>query len=438
MPQRLIPERTVNEWVDYIQTLHHREIELSLERVNAVYRRLYPQGLTCKVISVAGTNCKGSTAEIISSIYHQAGFKVGKFSSPHLIEFGERYCINGVNASDQALLDAFVNIEQARDEIPITYFEFGALLAIELFSAANVDVAVMEVGLGGRLDAINILDADVALITSISIDHTAWLGNTIELIAGEKAGIARPERPCIVGIRQPASSITGHCNKINADLQVLGQSFDYQFKDGDQSWSWRSEQTTRELVQLPLPFSQAGVQLSNAAIAIQAIESLNAHLPVDNQAIVDGIEKASILARCQVFNEQPLSILDVAHNESSVQRLRSFVDQKIITQNKQNAKVYAVCGMLQDKEVAKSLACLNDLITHWHFATINNERGAPADYLQNELNSVVGSSSKVIETHTYVVEAYEEVLKVLTDDDILIVFGSFFVAGDILNVIAKR
>jgi len=151
MQQRLIPERTINEWVDYIQTVHHREIELSLERVNEVYRRLYPQGLDCKVISVAGTNGKGSTAEIIASIYHQAGYSVGKFSSPHLVEFGERYSINGANASKQALLDAFNKIEQARAEIPITYFEFGALLAIELFSSANVDVAVMEVGLGGRL-----------------------------------------------------------------------------------------------------------------------------------------------------------------------------------------------------------------------------------------------------------------------------------------------
>ena len=438
MQQRLIPQRTVNEWVDYIQTLHHREIELSLERVNQVYRRLYPQGLNYKVISVAGTNGKGSTAEIIASIYNQSGFKVGKFSSPHLIEFGERYCINGHNASDRALMDAFTKIEQARADIPITYFEFGALLAIELFSTARVDVAVMEVGLGGRLDAINILDADVSLITSISIDHTAWLGDTVELIAREKVGIARSRKPCIVGIREPAKSIVGHCKNIDADLNILGQEFDYQAEDDDQSWSWRSKQTSRELTQLPLPFSQSGVQLSNAAIAIQAIESLSEFLFVDNQAIADGLEKAKILARCQIFNKSPLSILDVAHNESSVQRLRFFIDRQLALQSKQRVKVFAICGMLQDKEIAKSLSCLDGLVTDWHFATINNERGASADYLQNQLNSISDMSTKAITKHECVVKAYEEVLKMLTDEDILIVFGSFFVAGDILNIIAKH
>ena len=298
MQQRLIPDRTVSEWVDYIQTLHHSEIELGLERVSKVYRRLYPEGMPCKVISVAGTNGKGSTAEVIASIYHQAGYKVGKFSSPHLIDFGERYLINGDNASDQALLDAFVKIEQARADIPITYFEFGALLAVELFSAAKVDIAVMEVGLGGRLDAINMLDADIALIASISIDHTAWLGNSIEKIAHEKVGIARSASPCVVGIRQPAQSIIDYCDEIKSDLQVLGQSFDYQFEEGANQWSWQSNQSSRNLTQLPLPFSQNGVQLSNAAIAIQAVDLLNDALLVSDQSIVKGVAQASILGRC--------------------------------------------------------------------------------------------------------------------------------------------
>jgi len=439
MQQRLIPQRTVNEWVDYIQTLHHREIELSLERVNQVYRRLYPQGLDYKIISIAGTNGKGSTAELIASIYNQSGAKVGKFSSPHLIEFGERYCVNGNNAKGEALIDAFIKIEQARAEIPITYFEFGALLAIELFSAANVDVAVMEVGLGGRLDAINILDADVSLITSISIDHTAWLGDTVDLIAREKVGIARSNKPCVVGIRQPSQSIVDHCQNISADLHTLGQGFDYQTSEVDaQSWSWHSKRTNRQLTQLPLPFSQDGVQLSNAAIAIEAIDSLREYLPVENQAIFNGLRKAKILARCQIFNQSPLSILDVAHNESSVQRLRFFIDRQMAFKNKPASKVYAVCGMLQDKEVAKSLACLDGLVSDWHFATIDNERGATADYLQSQLSSVSDITAKVIVKYECVVKAYEEVLKVLTDDDILIVFGSFFVAGDILKVIAKH
>lgn len=443
MQKRHIPDRTVSEWVDYIQTLHHSEIELGIERVAKVYRRLYPDGMPCKVISVAGTNGKGSTAEIIASIYHQAGYKVGKFSSPHLIDFGERYLINGANASDQALLDAFVKIEQARADIPITYFEFGALLAVELFCEAKVDVAVMEVGLGGRLDAINMLDADVALITSISIDHTAWLGNTIEKIAYEKAGIAREASPCVVGIREPAQSIIDYCDEIKSDLQVLGQSFDYQFDKCSNQWSWQSNQSTssqidRHLTQLPLPFSQAGVQLSNAAIAIQAVNLLNDGLLVSDQSIVDGIAKASIQGRCQIFSQKPLTILDVAHNESSVQRLREFVDGQRINKNIQQARVYALCGMLKDKEVAQSLACMTGLVEHWHLATIYNERGADAHYLQEQLNSVDTKSNKTISLHDSVNIAYNDVLKIVKPDDILIVFGSFFVVGDILKATNKH
>ena len=441
-----VHDRTVEQWVDYIQTLHHREIELSLDRVARVYKRLYPDGLTCKIISVAGTNGKGSTAEIIASIYHQAGYKVGKFSSPHLLDFTERYSLNSENVSEAALLDAFAKIEQVRADIPITYFEFGALLAIEIFSSAEVDVAVMEVGLGGRLDAINILDADVALITSISIDHTAWLGDTIELIAAEKAGIARTDKPCIVGMRTPANSIVNHCNAIKAQLHTVGQGFDFILGDDDQSWSWFSNETERQLSQIPLPFSQAGVQLSNAAIAIQAVDLLNESLAVTDHAIVSGIDKASILARCQIINDQPLTILDVAHNQASVKRLRQFVDRQITAKSIHNGKVYAVCGMLQDKEIQQSLACLFDLVDYWHLASINNERGADADHLHSQLVNVSKEEQNIdltfdqanVTKHENVIKAYEKLSKMVTHDDILIVFGSFFVAGDILSFLNKQ
>ncbi len=452
MHQHLIPNRTVNEWVDYIQTLHHREIELSLERVAQVYRRLYPDGMKCTVITVAGTNGKGSTCEIIASIYKQSGYKVGKFSSPHLVCFGERYAINGENATDQALLDAFTKIEQARNEIPITFFEFGTLLAIELFCVAEVDVAVMEVGLGGRLDAINILDADVALITSISIDHTAWLGDNINDIAREKVGIARAKKPCVVGMRQPADSIVEHCDDIGANLHILGQAFDYQtFIEGEvgfdeDAWSWQSKETERFLPNLPLPFSQGGEQVSNAAIAIAAVDLLEKQLPVENESFVKGLEKAQILARCQLIERAgfPKIILDVAHNESSVQRLRWFVEKyvtKCVQQPsfqqavyEQTPMVYALCGMLQDKEIKKSLACLDGLVHSWHFATINNERGATAAYLQQQSEHL---SSDSVVLYDSVVEAYQKITEIIDENDILIVFGSFFVAGDILRLIEQ-
>ena len=434
-------ERSVQQWVDYIQTLHHREIELSLDRVRQVYQRLYPLGMSCKVITVAGTNGKGSTAEIIASIYAQSGCRVGKFSSPHLVDFAERYSINGSNVSNQALLDAFVKIEQARAEIPITFFEFGALLAIELFSAAEVDIAVMEVGLGGRLDAINIIDADVAIITSISIDHTAWLGNTVEEIGREKAGIARANRPCIVGIKQPPQSIIEYCAEIGANMQLLGRDFDYQEStEVTDSWFWSSAVLDKELGNLPLPFSQAGVQLSNASLAIHAVSLLNDELAVTDEQFAKGIEAASILARCQVVSESPLLILDVAHNESSMTRLRTFVDQKIASKGgRTDTTVYAVCGMLQDKEISKSLSCFLGLVDHWSFVTIDNERGASAEYLSSVFNEVSANEPSSVSVNTYdkIAEAYYQVSKELTSNDILVVFGSFFVAGDILKLINK-
>ncbi|NNC99629.1 MAG: bifunctional folylpolyglutamate synthase/dihydrofolate synthase, partial [Gammaproteobacteria bacterium] len=198
---------TLTEWVEYIQTLHHREIDMSLERVREVYRRMYPGGVDFRIINIAGTNGKGSTAELIASIYCNAGLKVGKFTSPHISRFNERYNLNREDVDDDSLLAAFVRVEQAREVTRLTFFEFGTLLAIELFSRAGVDMGVMEVGLGGRLDAVNILDPDLAVVTSISFDHMAWLGNSLEQIGREKIAIARPRKPCVIGMPHPPESM---------------------------------------------------------------------------------------------------------------------------------------------------------------------------------------------------------------------------------------
>jgi len=435
--------RTLEQWIEYIQTLHFSEIELGLERVQSVYRRLYPKGLACKVISVAGTNGKGSTSELLSSIYHQSGYKVGKFTSPHLIEFGERYSLNGRNANEAQLLSAFEKIEAARGDVPITFFEFSALLAIELFSAEKVDVAVMEVGLGGRLDAVNIVDADVAIITSISIDHTAWLGNTVEVIAREKAGIARENKPCVVGIAETPKSIIEHCAQIGAQLNVVGQDFDYQTQEAEaEHWSWSSNAI--EFTDLPLPFGQKGVQLSNASLAIQAVKLLSKDLPINQDGIRKGLKEACILARCQVLSDQPLIVLDVAHNESSVCRLREFVERRLSkdvgadNREQASAKIYAVCGMLKDKEIAKSLSVLTPTVDQWFLADIDNERGASATQLQEQLTLACNDLSNInhpkVHCSTKIVDAYDAALKTLNKQDTLIVFGSFFVAGDILQL----
>lgn len=429
--------RSLSEWVEYVQTLHSREIELSLERVRSVYLRLYPDGFKPKVISIAGTNGKGSCAELISSIYASAGYKVGKFTSPHLIDFSERYVINGQQVSEVALLKAFEKIEQIRTDIGITFFEFGALLAIELFANAKVDIAVMEVGLGGRLDAINILDADLAVITSISKDHTAWLGDTVEKIGYEKVGIARAGNPCVVGIEQPPQSILDHCENIGAQVHYIGRDFSYTHNEsGSNDWQWQSSRSV--VKQLPRPFDQTDVQLSNASVCLHAISLLEESLPVSEKALRAGLQRATLLARCQILSVEPLIILDVAHNQRSVERLRDFI-------LKQNVKgrVFGICGMLKDKEVRDSLAVLVDVVDRWHLATIDHARGASSGYMQTQLREALMKLSLSqgdirglnIDCYDNVIKAFETVEQRLEVDDCLVVFGSFFVAGDILQFV---
>jgi dihydrofolate synthase/folylpolyglutamate synthase len=425
-------ERSLAEWVDYIQTLHYREIELSLERVREVYLRLYPESVSYPVITVAGTNGKGSTAEVMASILRSSNYKVGKFTSPHLVDFKERYNIAGKDVDDQSLLASFKKIEAVRADTPITFFEFGALLAIDLFAVAEVDIAIMEVGLGGRLDAINILDADVSIITSIAIDHVAWLGDTIEKIAAEKVRVARATKPCVVGIANPPAAIESHLTDIGAQMLNIETQFSYQYEEHEKHWSWSSDDARFNA--LPLPFSQAGVQLSNASCALMALTQFHDRLPVTESAVRQGLQNAQLQARCQVLLSSPTVVLDVSHNESSIKRLNQFV-------RNQNCKgrVYAVVGMLQDKEIGVSLSHLADTVNEWHFASINSERGASASFVASQLSvQLPDADLKVSNTYNHVESAFDAVYQVLKSDDLLLVFGSFYIAGDILAHVRAR
>lgn len=428
-------QMNVSQWVDYIQTLHLREIELSLERVREVYLRMHPMGMQCKIISLSGTNGKGSTAELCASIYRQAGYKVGKFTSPHLVNFNERINLSGVPVSDDLLLASFIRIEQSRKEVPITFFEFGTLLAIDIFERSEVDIAIMEVGLGGRLDSVNILDADVAITTSLAIDHTSWLGDTIEQIAFEKAGIARTGKPFVLGVEAPPETLLLHAQDIGADVQTIGHDFTFKHNEQSQRWCWHSS-TGEEYSSLPLPFRQAGVQISNCSLAIQAITQLQAELPVTQQQLVSGISAAQLVGRCQVIQHKPLIVVDVSHNEASVRRLAEFLDAKFI--KKTNSKLLAVCGMLKDKEIAVSLAQLAPMIDQWHTATIHNERGANSLEVAQKINEVEVSDllKHDVICHDSVELAYDQALSTLTEGDCLVVFGSFHIVGDILTHIA--
>lgn len=431
--------RSLAQWVDYIQTLHHREIELSLERVRDVFLRMYPNGLPYKVISLSGTNGKGSTAELLASIYNQAGYIVGKFTSPHLVHFNERFNLNGEPVDDQSLLSAFERVEASREDTPITFFEYGTLLAIDLFAVREVDVAIMEVGLGGRLDSVNIIDADLAIVTSISIDHTRWLGDSIEEIGFEKVAIARKGRPLVLGLRNPPASMLNYASVLPAQLSKLGQHFDYSNLGSGDTWQWSSAEMTID--DLPLPFRQQGVQLSNCSSALEAVRLMSNDLPIDTESICRGIKNASILGRCQMLGYKPDIVLDVSHNQASVARLSQFLyslDSAPESSDERaslRGRTVAVCGMLRDKEIVDSLKQIIGQIDNWHVATIHNDRGSQASEISSVIGSICGST--VIE-YDRVQDAYDAALGTLTADDRLVVFGSFHIVGDILEHINSR
>lgn len=421
--------RTLEQWVEYIQTLHVREIDLTLERVRDVFKSLYPEGVSYKVISIAGTNGKGSTASLLSSCYAQGGYTTGKFTSPHLVSFNERFQINGNDVSDAELLASFQRVEEARDGIRLTFFEFGTLLAIDLFSHAGVDIGIMEVGLGGRLDAVNILDADVSIVTSLAIDHTAWLGDTVDQIAMEKIGIARSFSPCVIGVAEPPANLLAYCERHSVEPYCIGQEFSFHLMENGQRWTFVSDEDS--IADLPLPFMQKGVQLENASVAIQAILKLSS-LPLAAPHIRAGLASAQLDARCQLVSRAPIVVLDVAHNVASMERLAAFIQGL-----NYHGRLVALCGMLADKEVVKSLACMVSLVDQWNIASIHHERGSSASELQVDLQqaAVLGDSllnTEEVTLFEHVTDAYDDIAAQLNDEDCLVVFGSFHIVGDII------
>lgn len=434
---------TIESWVDYIQTLHSREIDLSLDRVREVYDRLLPNGVVFKVIIVAGTNGKGSTCELLTSIYHQSGYSTGKYTSPHLQFFNERFSINRQNISDDDLLEAFSSVETARGSIGLTFFEFGTLVAIELFTKKSVDVAILEVGLGGRLDAVNILDADIAVITSISIDHTDWLGNTLPEIALEKIAVSRPNRPCVIGITKPPKSMIEYCQQNNVPTYQLGQDFNCSTMKASASWDWLG--INKKYENLPLPYSQSGVQLDNASVALQVINLMEGCLPINAKSVSIGIEEAELAARCQLISGFPKVIIDVAHNTASVLRLAEFVKGQ-----QTKGKIVSICGMLKDKEIEQSLSCLFGVVDVWNFVDIHHPRGSDAKALEKRAQTSLSAMSKTRKNSSSTTfptqlisycfgdaaSAYKNVLRNLNNVDTLIVFGSFFVVSDIMQFVS--
>jgi dihydrofolate synthase/folylpolyglutamate synthase len=368
------PDTTASlaDWLAYLETLHKTPIDLGLERIRQVSQRL---GVTFPFIkiTVGGTNGKGSTCAMLEAILVASGYKVGTYTSPHLVHYNERIRLDGAMATDQQIIEQFARIDQARGEITLSYFEFSTLAALLLFEQQRVDVAVLEVGMGGRLDAVNMIDTDCAVITSIDIDHAQYLGDTREKIGFEKAGIFRPGKPAICADPLCPQSVIDHARSIGADLWLFGEDFNY---SGDrQQWAYGGRSQRR--AGLAYPSLRGANQLLNASAVLAALESLRLDLVVPQQAVRIGFSQVSLPGRFQVLPGTPVVILDVAHNPHAAGALAHNLDNM----GQQFPVTHAVVGMLGDKDIPGVLARLVDRIDHWHCATLQGPRAIRGEQL---------------------------------------------------------
>lgn len=412
-------------WLSYLEQLHPKSIALGLDRVSLVRDRL---GLTpvFPVITVAGTNGKGSTCAMLERIYIEAGYRVACYTSPHLLHYNERVRINGVEATDDELCVAFAAVEPARQETPLTYFEFGTLAAMWHFMQAGVDVAILEVGLGGRLDAVNIFEPACAVVTSIDLDHMDYLGSTREDIAREKAGIYRPGIPAVCGQPNPPATLPAHAREIGADYRQIGHQFNFVPKSGH--WDFITAGTCLET--LPLPALNGNFQLYNAACVLEAVQCLQTRLPVPKEAIHAGLQRVVLAGRFQALDTTPRIILDVAHNPHAAEGLAGSLRRSPVA-----GKTMAVWGMLADKDIAGVARAMIDVIDEWYVAGIQYARGADAAIL---LKCLYAASPKVeAQGFEDVVSALRQACLGAGENDRIVVFGSFYTVADAMRALPE-
>ncbi|WP_305461430.1 bifunctional tetrahydrofolate synthase/dihydrofolate synthase [Photobacterium leiognathi] len=401
-------------WLKYLEQLHTSAIDLGLDRVKAVGQKADLLKPAPCVITVAGTNGKGSTCAMLEAILIEAGYKVGVYSSPHLVRYNERVRINNQELDDSEHTQAFTSVEAARGDISLSLFEFGTLSALTLFKTHQVDVLVLEVGLGGRLDATNIVDHDVSVITSLAIDHVDWLGDNIDVIGYEKAGIFRSGKPAICGQPHPPATVPAHADDIGAELYQVGYQFEYQVEDNH--WNWQCG--AFDLTQLPLP----NLPLPNAATALMALGA--AELDISEENIINGLKKAQLPGRMQRVSEQPLIIMDVAHNPHSAEYFANQLSK--IKQKEGKNKIHAVVAMLHDKDIASTIAAMRDTVDDWYPASLTGPRAATAEeILQHLPANCVGFDKPE--------SAFDQALTQAGEDDMVIVFGSFYTVGQITS-----
>ena len=414
---------TLADWLAYIERQHPKSIEMGLDRVRDVAARMGLGKPGHRVITVAGTNGKGSTVAFIEAIGRAHGWKVGTYTSPHLLRYNERVRIDGNEANDADLVAGFEAVDAARGATPLTYFEYGTLCALWLFQRTHLDLVVLEIGLGGRLDAVNIIDADASIITTVDLDHQDWLGNDIESIGFEKAGIARPFKPLILGDDDPPASVLRHAYAIGASAWRIGCDF---FVEPIDAWHWRWREVGHAL-DLPLPALAAPVQLRNAACAIAALQALDAG--IEASSFARGIATASLGGRLQRLVRDGVEVLvDVGHNPQAARALAAWL---AAAPRRPTVAVYAA---LADKDAAGVVAALAGQVDAWHVAGLS-DAGPRGDAVEVFATRLAGTVAAGATRHDDVAVALHEAISQATPDGRVLVFGSFHTAAAALNAL---
>jgi dihydrofolate synthase / folylpolyglutamate synthase len=421
------PPSTLAEWLAYLETLHPKAIALGLDRVESVAARL-DVAPACPVITVAGTNGKGSTCALLEQMLLADSYRVAMYTSPHLLRYNERVRIDGSEAGDESLLESFAAVEAARADTPLTYFEFGTLAALWLFARAGVDVLVLEVGLGGRLDAVNVIDAAVAVVTTVAIDHVDYLGPTREHIGREKAGIFRAGAFAICGDRHPPASLLAHASEIGARLLRIGVDYDFTAHEGQ--WSYRGPGGARH--GLPMPALRGAYQLSNAATALAALDAARDTLAVSMGAVREGLVSVELAGRLQVLPGRPVTVLDVAHNPHAAAALADS-----LASMGYHPRTFAVFGIMSDKDIDGVIAALLPRIDCWYVADLPPPRGAAALDLRTRLERA-GVAASSIRTFADPASAYRASREAVAEADRIVVFGSFLTVAAALTPTDRR
>jgi dihydrofolate synthase/folylpolyglutamate synthase len=415
------PADTLANWLDYVSAQHPAKIALGLDRVREVMARM---GMAPPpfAITVGGTNGKGSTCAYLECILRTAGYRTGLYTSPHLLRYNERVRIGGEEATDETLARTFARVDSARGATPLTYFEFGTLAALAAFEEAGIDVAILEVGLGGRLDAVNVVDAGCSVVSSVDLDHQAWLGDTREAIGLEKAHIFRPGRPAFFGDTDPPATLAAHAAQIGADLQVLGR--DFRAISHERQWDFEGRRGAKRA--LPMPALRGSWQLANAATALAALDAVAERFPVSLGEAKRGLTAVRLPGRLQVLPGRPTVVLDVAHNPHAARALAKGLGEMGF-----HANTIAVFAMLADKDIGSVIDAVSPRVDRWHVAAVADERAASASHVAGLLaERGLADSTRTFAT---VPLAYEAALREAEPGDRIIVFGSFHTVAGVLE-----